>query len=79
MGGGRTQLVGLAGTGLFPGDGYGRWAAREEIRAPSSAAAVDLEIGKETDLKSLRGDPRFVLLVAHAKESAATVTMQHSD
>jgi len=31
----------------------------------------DLEIDKDPDLKSLRGDPRFSALVAHAKERAA--------
>jgi eukaryotic-like serine/threonine-protein kinase len=32
---------------------------------------VDLRMDKDTDLKSLHGDPRFAALVAHAKERAA--------
>jgi len=33
--------------------------------------SADLRIDKDPDLKSLRGDPRFEALVAHAKERAA--------
>ncbi len=33
--------------------------------------SVDLGMNEDTDLKSLHGDPRFVALVAHAKERAA--------
>jgi hypothetical protein len=36
-------------------------------------------IEKDPDLKSLHGDPRFVHLVAHAKERAAVAAGQHSD
>jgi hypothetical protein len=42
-----------------------------------SSTASNME--KDTDLKSLHGDPRFALLVAHAKESATAVAGQHSD
>jgi len=34
-------------------------------------AVYDLVIEKDTDLKSLHGDPRFDSLVVHAKERAA--------
>jgi hypothetical protein len=37
------------------------------------SADLDLTIEKETDFKSLHGDPRFDALVAHAKERAAAV------
>ena len=41
--------------------------------------AVDLEIEKDTDLKSLHGDPRFVRLVVHAKERAAVAAGKQSN
>ena len=41
--------------------------------------SFDLDIASDPDLKPLRGDPRFVLLVAHAKERAAVAAEQHSD
>jgi serine/threonine protein kinase/tetratricopeptide (TPR) repeat protein len=42
-----------------------------------SVTASNIE--KDTDLKSLHGDPRFGLLVTHAKERAAVVAGQHAD
>jgi eukaryotic-like serine/threonine-protein kinase len=36
---------------------------------------VDLEMDKDTDLVSLRGDPRFATLVAHARQVAETQQM----
>ncbi len=42
-----------------------------------SSTASNME--KDTDLRSLHGDPRFALLVAHAKESATAFAGQHSD
>jgi serine/threonine protein kinase len=41
--------------------------------------SFDLDIANDPDLKPLHGDPRFVLLVAHAKERAAVAAGQHSD
>jgi hypothetical protein len=38
-----------------------------------------LYLDKDPDLKSLHGDPRFALLVAHAKERATVVAGQHAD
>lgn len=35
--------------------------------------ATDLGIGKDPNLKSLHGDPRFEAFVAHAKERVAAV------
>src|SRR5208283_1877204 len=37
---------------------------------------LDLGMDKDTDLKSLQGDPRFAALVAHAKERAAAQESQ---
>jgi len=41
--------------------------------------SVDLYLDKDPDLKSLHGDPRFALLVAHAKERAAVVAGHQSN
>jgi serine/threonine protein kinase/tetratricopeptide (TPR) repeat protein len=40
-------------------------------------AFVDSFIDKDNDLKSLRGDPRFAALVAHAKERVAAAQKPH--
>jgi non-specific serine/threonine protein kinase/serine/threonine-protein kinase len=40
-------------------------------------AFVDSFIDKDNDLKSLRGDPRFAALVAHAKERVAAAQTPH--
>ncbi len=41
--------------------------------------SVDLEMEKDTDLKSLHGDPRFVRLVVDAKERAAVFAGKQSN
>ncbi len=38
----------------------------------------DLAIEKDSDLKSLHGDPRFAVLMAYAKERAAAAQNQSS-
>jgi hypothetical protein len=40
---------------------------------------TDLGVEKDSDLNSLHGDPRFVLLIAHAKERAAVVAGHQSN
>jgi len=44
-----------------------RFAHDAGLRAPDVVTAIQ----KDTDLKSLHGDPRFDALVAHSKERAA--------
>jgi hypothetical protein len=42
------------------------------------SSSNDLKLDKDTDLKSLHGDPRFPALVAHAKDSAQAAQKPNS-
>jgi serine/threonine protein kinase/tetratricopeptide (TPR) repeat protein len=59
------------------GDRDGALAFLREAVDHGLRPAADLDIGKNPNLQSLHGDPRFAALVAHAKERAAAAQKPH--